>query len=38
MLIAATVIESNAKMFSKNQKHYKFLPNLDLLEYPLSEV
>ncbi|MCH8569043.1 MAG: type II toxin-antitoxin system VapC family toxin [Balneolales bacterium] len=37
-LIAATAIESNAKMISQNQKHYKFLPDLDLLEYPLSDV
>lgn len=38
MLIAATAMESGAKMISKNQKHYQFLPGLDLLEYPLSEV
>lgn len=38
MLIAATAIEDGAKMISKNQKHYQFIPGLDLLEYPLSEV
>jgi len=38
MLIAATSMETGAKMISKNQKHYQFLPGLDLLEYPLSEV
>lgn len=38
MLIAATAIECDAKMISKNQKHYKFLPGLDLLYYPLGEV
>ena len=38
MLIAATAIETGAKMISKNQKHYQFIPDLDLLEYPLSEV
>jgi len=38
MLIAATAIETEAKMISKNQKHYQFIPGLDLLEYPLSEV
>lgn len=38
MLIAATAIENGAKMISKNQKHYQFIPGLDLLEYPLSEV
>jgi predicted nucleic acid-binding protein len=38
MLIAATAIETGAKMISKNQKHYQFIPGLDLLEYPLSEV
>ena len=38
MLIAATAIETGAKMISKNQKHYQFLPGLNLFEYPLSEV
>lgn len=38
ILIAATAIETGAKMISKNQKHYQFIPGLDLLEYPLSEV
>lgn len=38
MLIAATEIEDGAKMISKNQKHYQFLPGLDLLQYPLSKV
>ena len=38
MLIAATAIEGGAKMISKNQKHYQFLPDLDLLQYPLGEV
>ena len=38
MLIAATAIETGANMISKNQKHYQFIPGLDLLEYPLSEV
>lgn len=38
MLIAATAIEDGAKMISKNQKHYQFLPGLDLLQYPLGEV
>ncbi|MEX1211603.1 MAG: type II toxin-antitoxin system VapC family toxin [Balneolaceae bacterium] len=38
MLIAATTIEAGAKMISKNQKHYQFIPSLDLLEYPLGEV
>jgi len=38
MLIAATAIETGAKMISKNQKHYQFIPGLDLFEYPLSEV
>jgi predicted nucleic acid-binding protein len=38
MLIAATAVEIGAKMISKNQKHYQFIPGLDLLEYPLSEV
>lgn len=36
MLIAATAIESGAKLISKNQKHYQFITTLDLLEYPLS--
>lgn len=38
MLIAATAIETEAKMISKNQKHYQFLPSLNLLQYPLVEV
>lgn len=38
MLIAATAIVGEAKMISKNQKHYQFLPGLDLLQYPLGEV
>jgi predicted nucleic acid-binding protein len=38
MLIAASAMETGAKMISKNQKHYQFLPGLDLLEYPLSEA
>jgi len=38
MLIAATAIETGAKMISKNQKHYQFIPGFDMLEYPLSEV
>jgi hypothetical protein len=38
MLIAATATETEAKMISKNQKHYHFLPELDLLQYPLIEV
>lgn len=38
MLIAATAIETGAKMISKNQKHYLFIPGLDLLEYPINEV
>jgi len=38
MLIAATAIEGGTKMISKNQKHYMFLPDLDLLQYPLGEV
>lgn len=38
MLIAATAMEDGAKMISKNQKHYQFLPGLDLLQYPLGEV
>lgn len=38
MLIAATSLSLDAKMISKNQKHYKFIPDLELLEYPLSGV
>lgn len=38
MLIAATAIEGEAKMISKNQKHYQFLPGLDLLQYPIGEI
>lgn len=38
MLIAATALTLETKLVSKNQKHYTFLPDLDLLEYPLSGV
>ncbi|SMO92534.1 type II toxin-antitoxin system VapC family toxin [Gracilimonas mengyeensis] len=38
MLIAATSLDLEAKIISKNQKHYKFLPNIDLLEYSLIGV
>jgi len=38
MLIDATAIENKAKIISKNQKHYQFLPDLNLLEYPISSV
>lgn len=38
MLIAATSLNLETKMISKNQKHYKFLSGIDLLEYPLSGV
>lgn len=38
MLIAATSMNLEAKLISKNQKHYKFLPGIDLLEYPLNVV
>ena len=32
MLIAATAFSLEAKLISKNQKHYQFLPDLNLLE------
>lgn len=38
MLIAATSLNLEVKMISKNKKQYKFLPEIDLLEYPLSGV
>ena len=38
MLIAATVMALEVKLISKNQKHYTFLPGLELLKYPVSEV
>lgn len=38
MLIAGTAQINKLKLISKNQKHYQFLPDLDLIEYPLSEV
>ncbi len=37
MLIASTAIEGSEIMISKNQKHYQFIPGLDLLQYPLGE-
>lgn len=37
MLIAATAIIGRAKMISKNQRHYQFLPGLNLLQYPFGE-
>jgi len=33
-LIAATAIVVNAQMISKNQKDYRFIEHLDLIEYP----
>ena len=36
MLIAATAINSNIKLITKNQKHYRFLDDLDLITYPLN--
>lgn len=38
MLIAGTAQLNGLKLISKNQKHYKFLPDIDLLEYPLTGV
>jgi len=38
MLIAAAALTLEVKFISKNQKHYTFLPSLDILKYPLSEV
>lgn len=35
-LIAATAIVNNTRLISKNQKDYKFIEELDLLEYPNS--
>lgn len=34
MLIAATAYSTDTAFISKNQKHYRFLPELNLLEYP----
>lgn len=33
-LIAATAIVTNTKLISKNQKDYRFIEELDLLNYP----
>lgn len=33
-LIAATAITGNIPLLSKNQKDYRFIPELDLLTYP----
>jgi len=38
MLIAAAAMTLEVKFISKNQKHYIFLPGLDLLKYPVNEV
>lgn len=38
MLIGAAAMTLEVKFISKNQKHYTFLPGLDLLKYPLFEV
>ena len=38
MLIAAAAMTLEVKFISKNQKHYIFLPGLDLLKYPLIDV
>lgn len=36
MLIASTAQNNNIKLISKNQKHYKFLSDIELLEYPIG--
>jgi len=33
-LIAATAIVSNTELVSKNQKDYRFIEELDLIDYP----
>ena len=38
MLIAATAFSLETKLISKNHKHYQFLPDLKLLEYPFTGV
>jgi len=38
MLIAATAIFTDTAFISKNQKHYRFLSDLNLLEYPWKRV
>ncbi|MEX0680738.1 MAG: type II toxin-antitoxin system VapC family toxin [Balneolales bacterium] len=38
MLIAASAFSLETKLISKNQKHYQFLLDLNLLEYPFSGV
>jgi len=38
ILIAATAFSTNTAFISKNQKHYQFLSDLNLLEYPWSGV
>lgn len=35
-LIAATAIETKFPLISKNQRHYRFIENLQLLPYPLE--
>ncbi len=35
-LIAATAIVTNTQLISKNQKDYRFIEDLDLLDYPIS--
>jgi len=37
-LIAATAFSLDADFISKNQKHYRFLPRLNLLDYPWNGV
>ncbi len=34
MLIAGTAYSTNTPFISKNQKHFRFIPDLKLLEYP----
>lgn len=36
-LIAATAIVTNTQLISKNQKDYRFIEKLDLLDYPMPE-
>ena len=37
-LIAATAIELNQPLISKNQRHYRFIKKLQLLPYPESQT
>ena len=36
LLVASTSLVMDVQLITKNQKHYRFLPGLNLMKYPIS--